>query len=325
MPHLETRLARRLGRLRQPRRAAGRARHLASARAHGVQGHRRAAPRARSPRRSRRSAATSTPRPASRPPPITRACSRPTCRSRSTSCPTSSPIRRSIRTSSQREQNVIVQEIGAAEDTPDDLVFDHLQETAFPGPAGRPLDPRHAARRVRSFDRRKLARLSRRATIARPTWWSRRPARSIIGAVVARGRAALCELRRPGGAGAGAGALRRRRRISRRASSSRCTSRSALQGVPQRDPDALQPAGLHQRARRRHVVAAVPGGARDPRALLLDLCLPRALFRHRHVRRSMPAPTPTDVPELMRVVVDEIDASGRHASPRPRSRAPRRR
>ncbi len=32
----------------------------------------------------------------------------------------------------KREQNVIVQEIGATEDTPDDLVFDRLQETAFP-------------------------------------------------------------------------------------------------------------------------------------------------------------------------------------------------
>ena len=32
----------------------------------------------------------------------------------------------------RREQNVIVQEIGGMEDTPDDLVFDRLQETAFP-------------------------------------------------------------------------------------------------------------------------------------------------------------------------------------------------
>src|ERR1700719_1316435 len=31
----------------------------------------------------------------------------------------------------QREQNVIVQEIGASEDTPDDLVFERLQETAL--------------------------------------------------------------------------------------------------------------------------------------------------------------------------------------------------
>src|SRR3974390_927512 len=32
----------------------------------------------------------------------------------------------------RREQSVIVQEIGATEDAPDDLVFDRLQETAFP-------------------------------------------------------------------------------------------------------------------------------------------------------------------------------------------------
>ncbi|MEA2975231.1 MAG: hypothetical protein QOF19_751 [Alphaproteobacteria bacterium] len=39
-----------------------------------------------------------------------------------------------------REQNVIVQEIGASEDTPDDIVFDYLQETAFPKqPLGRSI------------------------------------------------------------------------------------------------------------------------------------------------------------------------------------------
>ena len=56
----------------------------------------------------------------------------------------------------QREQNVIVQEIGAAEDAPDDLVFDRLQETAFPGqPVGRSILGTRET--VRSFDRRKLA------------------------------------------------------------------------------------------------------------------------------------------------------------------------
>ena len=40
----------------------------------------------------------------------------------------------------KREQNVIVQEIGAIEDAPDDLVFDRLQEIAFPGqPVGRSI------------------------------------------------------------------------------------------------------------------------------------------------------------------------------------------
>src|SRR5215813_4485254 len=50
-----------------------------------------------------------------------------------------------------REQNVIVQEIGAAEDTPDELVFDHLQAVAFPGqPVGRSI--LGTAQTVRSFD-----------------------------------------------------------------------------------------------------------------------------------------------------------------------------
>jgi predicted Zn-dependent peptidase len=39
-----------------------------------------------------------------------------------------------------REQGVILQEIGAAYDTPDDIVFDIFQERAFPGqPIGRPI------------------------------------------------------------------------------------------------------------------------------------------------------------------------------------------
>ena len=52
-----------------------------------------------------------------------------------------------------RELAVIVQEIGHAHDTPDDIIFDHLQETAFPGQtpgavgAGRGrARPRHAPR-----------------------------------------------------------------------------------------------------------------------------------------------------------------------------------
>src|SRR5256884_6168563 len=56
----------------------------------------------------------------------------------------------------RREQNVIVQEIGAAEDTPDDLIWDRLQETAFAGqPMGRSILGTPAT--VRSFDRARLA------------------------------------------------------------------------------------------------------------------------------------------------------------------------
>src|SRR5215469_3706719 len=55
-----------------------------------------------------------------------------------------------------REQNVIVQEIGAAEDTPDDLIWDRLQETAYTGqPIGRSILGTPTT--VRSFDRTRLA------------------------------------------------------------------------------------------------------------------------------------------------------------------------
>jgi predicted Zn-dependent peptidase len=55
----------------------------------------------------------------------------------------------------KREQNVIVQEIGAVEDAPDDLVFERLNETAFPGqPVGRSILGTPAT--VRAFSPDKL-------------------------------------------------------------------------------------------------------------------------------------------------------------------------
>ena len=45
----------------------------------------------------------------------------------------------------ERERGVILQEIGQANDTPDDIVFDHFQETAYPDqPMGRPTLGREA-------------------------------------------------------------------------------------------------------------------------------------------------------------------------------------
>ena len=40
----------------------------------------------------------------------------------------------------ERERTVVIQEIGQAHDTPDDLIFDHFQTVAFPDqPLGRPV------------------------------------------------------------------------------------------------------------------------------------------------------------------------------------------
>ncbi|HEY2446737.1 MAG TPA: pitrilysin family protein [Rhizomicrobium sp.] len=56
----------------------------------------------------------------------------------------------------ERERQVVLQEIGQARDTPDDIVFDHLQEAVYPGqPMGWPILGNE--RTVGSFDRKDLA------------------------------------------------------------------------------------------------------------------------------------------------------------------------
>src|SRR5207244_6039866 len=52
----------------------------------------------------------------------------------------------------EREKNVIVQESGAAQDTPDDVVFEHLNELCYPEqPMGRSL--LGTAKTLKRFDR----------------------------------------------------------------------------------------------------------------------------------------------------------------------------
>ena len=190
----------------------------------------------------------------------------------------------------RREQNVIVQEIGATEDTPDDLVFDRLQETAFPEqPVGRSI--LGTPETVRSFNAAQAARLSR-AQLPRARHGGRRRRRGR-----SRSRSSPKSERRfasfdgPAAPAPAAGAIRRRHAASRRATSSRCTSRSRCTACRVRDPELFS----------LQVFTSVLGGGmssrlfqevrENARPLLLDLCLPHALFRHRHVRRSMPAPT----------------------------------
>jgi predicted Zn-dependent peptidase len=56
----------------------------------------------------------------------------------------------------ERERGVILQEIGQANDTPDDIIFDHFQETAFPGQmVGQPVLGR--ADIIRRMDRATVA------------------------------------------------------------------------------------------------------------------------------------------------------------------------
>ena len=94
-----------------------------------------------------------------------------------------------------REQNVIVQEIGAVADTPDDLIFEHLQVIAFPDqPLGRSI--LGTPKTVRSFDGGKLRDYLARNYRAPESWWPP-PARSITRRCSPRSKA-FRGLQRPG-------------------------------------------------------------------------------------------------------------------------------
>ena len=182
----------------------------------------------------------------------------------------------------EREKSVIVQEIGAAQDTPDDVVFEHLNELCYPDqPMGRSL--LGTAKTLKALQPRHAARLSHHAlSRAGHGGGGGRRGRS-----PQRGRgsdAAVRQLRRHAGAETATGDVRQGR-LEGGASRARAGASDAGAGRPAAiRPVAVQPAGVHQHSRRRHVVAAVPGSAREARAVLFDLHLPRALYRHRLFR-----------------------------------------
>ena len=66
----------------------------------------------------------------------------------------------------ERERQVVLQELGQARDTPDDIIFDHLQNVIYPGQAlGWPIlgeeatvTRLHARAMLRDYARRALSR-----------------------------------------------------------------------------------------------------------------------------------------------------------------------
>ncbi len=201
-----------------------------------------------------------------------------------------------------REQNVIVQEIGAAEDTPDDLVFEYLQQTAFPDqPIGRSILGTPAT--VRSFDRKRL-----KDYLARHY---RAPDMVIAAAGAVDHDAILEEVEHrfasfagpeapvPEPARFGGGTKVEVRELEQ------AHIALALQGVSQRDPSlySLQ------------VFASVVGGGMSSRLFqevreVRGLCYSIYAFHVPYSDTGMfglySGTDASDVPELMRVVVDEI-------------------
>jgi len=202
----------------------------------------------------------------------------------------------------QREQNVIVQEIGAAEDAPDDLVFDRLQETAFPGqPIGRSILGTRDT--VRSFDRRKLAAYLGRSY--------RAPAMVIAAAGAVDHRTTLAEVERrfAGFNGPAADAPEPARFVGGSHIEERDLEQVhialAMSGVPQRDPSLFS----------LQVFTSVLGGGMSSRLFqevreLRGLCYAIYAFHAPYCDTGMfglyAGTDEADVPELMRVVVGEI-------------------
>ena len=129
----------------------------------------------------------------------------------------------------ERERAVMLQEIGQANDTPDDIIFDYFQECAYPDQAmGRPV--LGGAEIIRQLGREAVARLS-----SRPLRRAAHGARGGRQSRSRRGSSTLAEelLRRPAGGTAGDDASRRAMPVAtgaRSAISNSCISSWAFPG-----------------------------------------------------------------------------------------------
>ena len=180
-----------------------------------------------------------------------------------------------------RERTVIVQEIHQSLDTPDDIVFDHFQATAFPDqPIGRPV--MGSSDLIRNMPRESVVDFMR----------GHYGATSMT--LTAAGRVDHDDLMRLaedafGGLAAGqpvvrspvsyvGGDFRETRDIEQ------VHVLFGLEGIPYTDDDFYALSVLSHPARRRHVVAPVPGGPGKTRTGLHHPVLPFLLYRRRSVR-----------------------------------------
>jgi predicted Zn-dependent peptidase len=201
-----------------------------------------------------------------------------------------------------REKNVIVQEIGAVEDTPDDLIFEYLQGITFPDqPIGRSI--LGTPETVRSIDARRL-----RTYLARTY---RGPDIVIAAAGAVDHQAIVADVERrfasfngPEGATPEAAKFIGGARIESR-DLEQVHVAFALEGVPQRDPSiySLQ------------VFSNILGGGMSSRLFqevreIRGLCYTVYAFHAAYADTGMlgvyAGTDASDLPDLMRVVVDEI-------------------
>jgi len=204
-----------------------------------------------------------------------------------------------------REQNVIVQEIGASEDAPDDLVWDRLQETAYSGQSiGRSILGTPTT--VRSFDRGRLAQYLER------NYRAPNMVIAAAGSVDHHAVVAEVESRFASFVGPGTPAPEPARFVGGARIEPRELEQAhialAMHGLPQRDPNlySLQ------------VFSNVLGGGmssrlfqevREQRGLCYSIYAFHAPYTDTGMFGLYAGTDAADVPELMRVVVDEIDTA----------------
>src|SRR5215472_9608797 len=163
----------------------------------------------------------------------------------------------------KREQNVIVQEIGATEDAPDDLVFDRLQETAFPlQPVGRSI--LGTPETVRSFNASRLRAYLLRNYRA-PNMVVAAAGAIDHAAIVAEAEKRLASFTGPAAPEAEPAHFRGGTRVETR-DLEQVHIAMALQGLPVRD-EQLYSLQVFTSVLGRHVIPSIPGSAGNSRAL----------------------------------------------------------
>jgi predicted Zn-dependent peptidase len=201
-----------------------------------------------------------------------------------------------------REKNVIVQEIGAVEDTPDDLVFEHLQATAFAGqPVGRSILGTKTT--VRSFDAKRL-----RAYLARNY---RAPGMVVAAAGAVHHEEVVAEAaqRFSGFVGPAAPHTEAARFCGGAYTEERDLEQVhialALEGLPQRDP-AIYSLQVFTNALGGGMSSRLFQEVRELRGLCYSIYAFHAPYADTGMFGLYAGTDVIDAPELMRVVVDEI-------------------
>lgn len=205
----------------------------------------------------------------------------------------------------EREKNVIIQEIGALEDTPDDLVFDFLQATAFVNqPVGRSI--LGTPETVRSVDTRKL-----RAYLARNY---RAPSTVVAAAGAVEHAAIVDEVERlftqfvgPASARPESATFKGGVHIERR-DLEQVHIALALEGLPQRDP-ALYSLQVFTNVLGGGMSSRLFQEVREERGLCYSIYTFHSPYADTGMFGLYAGTDAADAAELMRVIVGEMEAT----------------